>query len=685
MNDLKRPYEALLWVELIGFDNELADYGVEAYLQGAGLVPDAVSLFVYTPEFVHTHAGTLDETLLPPDCGSYGGHPSNYQRARQDWTRAQLLRLVRALQSHGIAVFFCVFDVCASPTWIAEHPEILNITNEGERTGSISPFKHLSDGSLYEDFFTRQLGAVLRDYGFDGYHQGDGYCHPRYPLYKADYSADMTAQFCAHAGCELPETIGPEAGDEPGVVTERSAWIWRHARAEWIHFHADRMVQFCEKVISVVHAEGKKVILNNALTRDPFQALYRHGVDYQRIAAAGADGFVIETVAPGVIIGGESGRAADPHYDFQATVLLISAAVPNRKLWCINSAHDVNEQWDVLLHGPTLLEREIYCHSSLLRQESGDLRRCVSGALVCLADGIRPHEWEWLRRWWELGYGTDPRGVLGATVVWSDEAHANQLDDYLATRRYSTHKLLYELMTRGAPLHCVVDVADTGAVQGPLVVLNPHLFPREQLESVLARDQGPVIMVGGLPEWLPETTHRFSDCHGPNELGFAAYGDIPPAEVSITDDPEIIPEDLMDLPDPPFYFDELYFRKVSDSFLDACAETICGAADAVEVKAGDESINVRALDMGPGRVRLLVDNSAPHYVIAELDLHRPIKRIEVATAFPGQAPPVAESRIWNLRVPGRGMVVLDVEMDVQDGIEQRDVALMMVGPTACGT
>ncbi len=665
MHNHDRPYSTFLWIELIGFDNQLPDYGVGAYLRNAGFVPDAVSLFVFNPDFIHTHEGAVDEQPLPFDCASYGGHPRGYERERQQWTRVQLLELVRELQGHGIAVFVSVFDIFVSDPWIGAHPEILNVLSDGTRARSISPFKHLSDGTLYEDFFVRQLTAVLRDYGFDGFHQADGYCHPRYPLYRADYSADMAGQFAAHSRIDLPDGLGPEDGDEADVVTQRAAWIWRNARGEWVRFHADRMVQFCRKVIQAVHSEGRQVVLNNALTRDPFQALYRHGVDYRRIAAAGADGFILETVAPGVILGGESGMEADPHHDFQAMLLLMAAAVPRHRLWCLNTVHDSKEQWDVLLHGPTLLEREIYCEASLFhRQADGTLRRCVDGPLVCLADGIRPHEWQWLRTWWDLAYGAKPRGTVGATLVWSDQAHANQLDDYLATRRCSTHKLLYELMARGAPVHAVVNVNEAAAARGPLLVLNPHLFPRHELDALFSCRPGPVVLVGDLPEALPKPTLQFSDCHEPGALACAVYGEARTREVAIEDEPEEIPPDLMDLPEPPVYFRELYFRKVSDSFLSACAGLLAQISGQVRVNAGSDVISVRTLDMGPGRMRLLVGNDSHHYVVTEIDLHRTVKCVRVATDFPRKELPVVGTRICGLRVPGRGMVVLDVEVEV---------------------
>lgn len=661
MTDTGRSYTPWLWIELIGFDNELPDYGVQAYLDNAGFVPEAVSLFVFNPDFMHAHDGMVEDRLLPFDCGSYGGHPRSYERERQDWTKFQVRGLVQELHRHAIAVLVSVFDIFVTDEWIGQHPELLHVDREGRRIGSICPWKRLRDGTYYEDFFARKLGEVLRDYGFDGYHQADGYCHPRLTVYEGDFSDDMVDQFVRATGLVLPEGMAGESGDRPEVVAERACWIWRHARREWLGFYARRIQAFCGKVAEAVHAQGKRVVANNALTREPFQARYRYGVDYKLMAQAGVDGFILETVAPGVAIGGEGGRVASPHYDFLAMVLLIKSYVPDLELHCLNNTHDVNEQWDVLRHGPQLLEREIYCNANLYRWRSdGTLERCSRGPLVCLADGIQRHEWQWLREWWDRGFGTVPRRVVGATVVWSDRALEAQLDEFLDTRRWTTHKLLYELMAKGAPVACAADVADVGAVRGPLLVLNPQLLPEEELAAVRAYTGGPIIAVGGRTPALPKPDFEFEDCYVPHQLYCAVYGTDKRWDVTIAPDgPEEIPEDFAGIAEPHAYFEELYFRKVSQGFLAACAHAIADCAGAVKVLGRPDVIRVQALELDDRVLRLLIGNDSIHYVLTDLDVGREIESVEVVTPFPGTAPAFAGSR-FGLRVPGRGMVVLDV-------------------------
>jgi hypothetical protein len=660
MPDQKPLYEKWLWIELIGFDNESRDFGVKAYLDHTGFLPDAVSLLLYNPDFVHAHEGMDQDRTFPIDFSSYAAHPSSYERTRQDWTKFQLRGLVQELQKYGSAVYFSIFDLFVTREWIGHHPELLHVTSRGERISSVCPWKRFRDGRSYEDFFVAQLGRVLHDYGFDGFHQADGYSHPRLPLYEGDYSDDLIEQFVRATGVPLPDGLGDPAGDEAEVLQRRREWIWRHARREWIEFYARRVQAFCRKVADAVHAQGKQVVLNNALTRDPFQALYRYGVDYRRLAEAGVDGFMVETVAPGVTLGAESGMEANPHYDYQAMLLLVKASVPHLMLRCLNGVHDVNEQWDVLRHGPTLLEREIYGQANLyVWNPEGQPERCSRGPLVCLADGLQRHEWQWLKQWWDLAFSVTPRRIVGATLVWSDHTLERQLEEFIPTRRWTIHKLLYELMSRGAPIYSAVNVRDVAKVQGPLLVLNPQLLSADELQNVRSYPNGPVVLIGGRPHYLPQPDWEFEDVYPPYPLFCGVYG-APGREVTLEPgDPEKLSEDLLGIAEPPTFVQELYFRRVSDSFLTECVRLLADCAGTVKVLRRADVIRVQALELEDRQLRLFVGNDSHYYVITELDVGREIERIRVATAFPGTPPGFRES-VFSVRVPGKGMVVLDV-------------------------
>jgi hypothetical protein len=286
--------------------------------------------------------------------------------------------------------------------------------------------------------------------------------------------------------------------------------------------------------------------------------------------------------------------------------------------------------------------------------------------MVCLADGIQRHEWQWLREWWDRGFGPVPQRVRGATVVWSDRALEAQLDDFITTRCWTTHKLLHELLARKAPVFCAADVTHLDAVSGPLLVLNPRLFPSAELARVLSYRGGPVVLIGPKPDDLPPPAVGFSVGEGLTAMWCGVYGATPsvsapePAET-----PPALPEDLMGLPEPPVYVQELAFQPIPSAFLATCAETITECARAPLVMSGGEVIQVHTLELTPGHLRLILGNDSHYYTITEVDVRDPIDRIERVTPFPG-TPPAPRGSQFTCRVPGKGAVILDIFLtDVQ--------------------
>ncbi len=141
------------------------------------------------------------------------------------------------------------------------------------------------------------LRRILTDYGFDGYHGADGYAHPRIPIYIGDFSDDMVGQFTEASGMSLPDPAWLRCDGSSEMIARRADWIWHDRRREWIAFYSDRLKGFWRKVVSALHAQGKSVMLNSAWTRDPFEALYRYGIDYKGLVEAGVDGFIVEAAA----------------------------------------------------------------------------------------------------------------------------------------------------------------------------------------------------------------------------------------------------------------------------------------------------------------------------------------------------------------------------------------------------
>jgi len=102
-------YEKWVWIELIGFDNRASDFGVAAYLDTVGTVPDGISLLFFTPDFVHAHKGMEREHILPIEMCSYAARPYGKLHDRQQWTNYQVHGLVKELQKQGVNVYCSFF------------------------------------------------------------------------------------------------------------------------------------------------------------------------------------------------------------------------------------------------------------------------------------------------------------------------------------------------------------------------------------------------------------------------------------------------------------------------------------------------------------------------------------------------------------------------------------------------
>ncbi|HUT73512.1 MAG TPA: hypothetical protein VM221_01605 [Armatimonadota bacterium] len=653
-----------MWVELIGFDNRADDLGAAAYLDTLGFIPDAIALFVFSPDFVLTHSGLATEKDLPPDCCSYGGHPFNAERDRQVWSTHQVRRLTDELHRRGVAVFLSTMTFFLNNAfhqeWVSDHRELLETRRTGDSGPNINALKRLRDGTYYEELFVPQLVAVMRDYGFDGWHAADGNGPLFLPLNEADYSDDMLGQFAASTGIALPAPIAGPCDGNPARMMERADWIWAHRRRRWITFYADRWAGFHAKVASALHDCGKRLMVNSAWTRDPFEALYRYGMDYRKLAAAGVDGFVVETVAGAISL--EAG-GPNRHYDYLAMLMLIGACVPDSKLIVLHSVGDTNEQWDLLRHAPAVLEREICMLANTYHcGADGRPARCATGLMVCLGDGLRREEWTRLRETWEVAFAGVPRGLPGASVVWSDAVLHNQLDDFIATGRWPTHRILFHLMAEGAPVQSTVNVRDVDQVTGPLVVINPGLFPEDELRSIFSRAHAAIILVGGATGSLPPPDVRFEDVHPPHQLVCWAYGVGEAPTVSIEDAPEAEARaGAGDAREPLTFTQDLPGRMVSPAFLRACVRMICEAAGAPALRGDRESVRVLAMETAGRALRVLVESDRASYARAEVDMGQPIEAVRLATRFPVTRI-VPDGARFTVKVPPKGIVALDVTL-----------------------
>ncbi|MHB8996419.1 MAG: hypothetical protein ACYC63_14335 [Armatimonadota bacterium] len=649
-----RPHERWIWVEPIGFDVEQPDLGVGQYLDTCGFMPHTICLLMTSPDFVLSHEDREDEFDLPPDFCARDGHEFGRDRQRQVWTNRQLQQLIANLQARGVRVFLTVFTAWYRdryhPEWLADHREVFMVFRELGVGYAINPTARLADGTPFADLWARKLVQTLSYYGFDGWQGADGWGPLSGPIYYVDFSDDTVEQFAKWlqspsraAGGELPPEVLVPWQDELTRLEARADWIWRNARREWIDFWSDRWADFWRTVMTALHAAGKKAVINSAWGRAPFEALYRYGVDYRKIADAGVDGMIVETAAAGLSL---DPRAADDkrHYDFLSMFALVRAYLPDLKLIFLHNAHDIVEQWDAMRHVPAVLEKEIFSLANTYRVAPSRMGEAVpdpqlhpaaDGFLVCLGDGFTRDEWAWLERKWQFSFSQSPRRIIGSTVVWSDALMQAEINDFTATRRPLSHRLLYELMAAGAPIGAMVRIEDVHAVQGPLLVLNGHLLSEAERSTLEAYEGGSVLSV-------------------------EAEGSIASSLRSITFPTPPRAEDISGFIDQRGYWDHLIQRLPGDDFFADCSRQLWDMVMSGVSFPADE-VTLSMMEMDTGKLRVAIKSKVWIYCKPEIDLGSEIRSIEVVTEFPAVRLRPQGSK-FEVRVPPRGITVVDVEL-----------------------
>ena len=491
-----------LWIELIGFDNRQGDYGVGEFLSRMEIKPEVIFILIWNTDLIHSHHGLDEDAPIGLKHCAYQARPRNEEHDIQNWTRFQLRGLIAELHRHGVKVYVSFFDqlwskeyqrqkgVPDTDEWIDHHQEVRYVDCKGQKT-SLCIWKRLADGSLYEDFFVRQLEAFMRDYGFDGLHGADGYGHPRENIAHADFSDDMVGQFEKATGIHCRFDDGMSSLPP---IPARAEWILNNVREQWTLFRARRHAQFWRKTIAMLKRNGWGHAVNTCWTRDPLEAYIRYGVDYRLMEDAGVHIWICEANAAAVELEGWNHTGTPKLDDFHSTLLRLKAFLPNSTMLLLNCVKDGLEQYNVLHHAPMFMETEVYAYANLLY----GTQRVLDGVTVCLADGIRKAEWEMFDNLYRKAFDGVVASLPFPRVVWSDKAHRRELESYRYGQAFlNSHLLLAKLLAYGAVLPTIVridDLPETGA--GPLVVLHPGFFSEEELTTIQKASGGDFVLVG---------------------------------------------------------------------------------------------------------------------------------------------------------------------------------------------
>ena len=633
--------EMCVWMPMIGFDKEEPDKGVAKLLDRMQFKPHSMSVFLFHPDFVHHYKGLDTEYPLYPDNCAYYASPRNEERERQDWTNRDVKTLVDSLNEAKVDAFLGIMGVDISDKyhheWITDHPEIRQRFRHGG--WSLNVLKRFEDGSWYEDFFADTVCRVLKDYGFAGLHVADNFCPGGGGLSFNDYSVDMADQFSTHTGIRLPE--GLDRGDDNESVARRADWIWENVRKEWVDFYAWRWEGFWKKVCDRLHAIGKKAFVLGMYCTDPFQTLYCRGVDLRRIVKAGVDYLMPNMAASGSAIGKNRPWR---YYEMSTMIPLSDVFADGAKSLNMLGVKDGTEEWDMLHHAPTLLERDIYYLLSYFRYTPNGLKRCLTGFNVCLGDGIYKDEWAWLRERFEIILKETPEQVLLPTVVWSDEAFYNTLPEFIRTRRWTLHKFMVELGKTGTQTGAMVRTEHLSEKCGDLFVPNFDLLSEAEKHQIAAYRGGAVICTASAEKPLDLDAYGitpaifFEDPNSPYKNSAFAWGfEVQNREAIL----EVLKEDdgRPALEDPfhtkevdyPSFRNDFPYQKVSLGFVKALGMLLKQPISRL-MEATMPTIPMRMAD---GRIRVYgVNDDLLHYGTDLVTFHKPIREVKNVSKFP---------------------------------------------------
>ncbi len=635
-----KNYKPWIWTELLSFDNVQQDLGVSAYLAKTGFIPEVICLMSSTPDIVFLHKPLTEEIVLSPAICSRDGHAGNEERRRQDWTNFQLRDLVGSLHNAGIKVYLSLFTVFYQDKhhheWTSDHHEALQEWDFQGKGLNVNVLRRFKNGTYVEDFFIEKLVTVAQDYGFDGWHGPDGFG----PLGSGalpytDCSDDMMGQFSETLNSKLPECVSCISDGDIKILQKRMEWIWANLRKEWIKFNTNRWATFWTKVTAAMHKINKKTAINSAWTKASFEAEYRYGIDYKKIMDTKVDHMVVETVANGVSLSG--GREQDYHYEYLAMLMTIKAYAPEMKLITLHGVKDVVENWDLLRHAPTMLQREFYSLANVYYRG----KRISEGFLTCLGDGIKAEEWKMLRDLWDFSFDGKSQKQGSVTVIWSDDAHNKLLDDYLQHGTWSVCRQMQYLLERGVQVQNIDRIENLNKVSGTIFIANVHLLGSAELKKVEAYRDGEVIMT--------ERRDGRYICKTLNK-------DISSSPCSFKDYR------------PPLGFrDPISYCTINDEFWDAIANTLNALESLVSTDNKDVSFMTQVMD--ENTLILAVKNKKFTYLAPVITFTRNIKELHVISSFPWTKQQFSGKSFTLNKVPPKGVVVIKVSLDMNELID----------------
>lgn len=647
-----------IWCPLIGFDVEAEDKGVAEYLNKIGAKPYSIALFVFQPDMMYYHEGMDKEILLPKECSNYYGAERNEIRSIQPWTNYDLRDLVQRLKAEGIKVYFSymgmhtvkkdragggLFGYVAQENFLDEHQEccIEGVPWDGH---TYLP-KRMSGGTYFADFLADKAVKMLADYGADGIHLADALFPPCMQLQEGDMSFDMLERFEKYLGCDLPKGLAHKDESTKYIdIKERANYVWSNLREEWITFNSESWADTIKKIADKLHANNFDLMTCNAWTSEPFEALYRYGIDYSKVAKAGIDYMALEQQATTTFTV-DSSQKMMTDWERYSCSMLTKAYAKETSYLSMNFVKDSTEEASTVSFFPAATEREI--HQYMNWYLLGDkLQRASDGYFICLGDALKKSEWDLVIKNYERVFKEEPSEYMGVVLGWTDSQINKFLPEYLKGRRWSAHRILSRINRKGAGVCALVDLSDIDKFDKDVFIPNADLLTKEELEKVNNATCSVVLTtIRGEEHKLASLTgfEKHYD-EGVNEDEFQSVVYVKSSTVSLKSVLEGIDfgarlgaEDMSKVKDTRIWCYELVFRTVSDGYLSLLAKILRSLTYKKYDISLDSNIPFTLLKMADGRYRIMISNSCLiHYDRAIVRLNGELTSLTNIVDFPMQ-------------------------------------------------
>ncbi len=667
------------WIELIGFDNQEKDYGVSNFLSRLNEQPEGVSILFSHIDFVNDFiASDTEYNLLPCHC-SYSGHKYNLERARQVWTNFQLKGLIEELHKNGVKVVFSVFNFfeytddngnLATTDFCSKHTE-LHCLNQDAKVyeQSIHILKRLSNGDFYEDYFFAKLKEVIDYYNFDGIQVADGISCNRPSIENGDFSDDTVSQFVTwlkESGKQVCRQLLTAVKDDVKEYKTRRKYILDNLYFEFLCFTSDRWKTFYDKFYTTISPQKYVIFINSFWTREPFEAFYRYGIDYNVAYKDGVYALMVEEVSttnPTLSKEGRGGfnvpqsQTRYVHYEFYLMQMLLKAYIPNFKQIPILPIGDTQEQWNAIHECHNELKRAVYRRNNNRVYIDKEFKPCAEAPFFCLSDCVSKTDWDTLASFDNLRAIEDIKGVFGYTLYYPKTHVKEDVERYIKTREYNFQKLSNVLLSCGCDISSVITEKDLVGYDYPVLALFPEFYDESELKA-LKNTKSLVV-------YLSYNT-VIGNCLFDGDIKISTNGETCVFDEKTKDQLNRLfskKRCSLSVNDPhgAIWTSALKYKDWNNHFTRALSDCLNALLEKPTIiKGQDCECKITSFIKNDGKLILLISNDEFYSCIPKIRVHKPIKSVKSLTKYNGYKITQTSADTFVLVVSARCMEVVEI-------------------------